>query len=102
MIVFSADDICNKFDDDKLNQKLQADLRKIERDYKDADELAKKKIDDLKSHEALNDEFEKEYESFKNNYRVILNVMKLHPSFCERLIEELDKSIEHFHQRAMA
>ena len=42
------------------------------------------------------DEFEKELHNFDRNYQVLIEVMEEKPSFCERLINELDDSIKYF------
>ena len=100
MFFFFSDERICVFDDEKLTKELQNQLRMIRHDYEITEQAAQKKIADLKRHNSLNTEFEKEFESFQNSYRVVMNVMKLKPSFCERLIEELADAIKHFHQLA--
>lgn len=72
-------------------------LLMIESEYQKTKLLAENKIAQMKRTGGSNlEEFESEFHNFVNNYQIMLKLMEQKPSFCEKLIEELDESIKYF------
>ncbi|KAI2797697.1 hypothetical protein BLOT_015420 [Blomia tropicalis] len=68
-----------------------------ESEYQKTKLLAENKIAQMKRTGGSNlEEFESEFHNFVNNYQIMLKLMEQKPSFCEKLIEELDESIKYF------
>lgn len=74
-------------------------MKKLEADFHSTRAHAEEYIAQLKSKgDSKLEDFEKEYNNFVKNYAALMQLIDQKPSFCERVIDELEHAIKYFNE----
>lgn len=91
------DDVCKNKDDEKATHMLQEKFKAMAQRYLQTKADADKLIKNIKTHEPSRSEtVEEELKILVTNFETYYELMKSHPEFCDRLLDELNRSIDYF------
>lgn len=90
-----AKELCDE--DPKFKVYAHDHLKKLEADFHTTRSKGEEYIAMLKSKgDSRLEDFEKEFNNFVKNYAALMQLLDQKPSFCERVIDELEHAIKYF------